>query len=57
MSFTVWKDSAGEWRWTLHAKNGKVIADSSEGYMQRRSCVAMCKRINFVFPIKAAPCA
>jgi uncharacterized protein YegP (UPF0339 family) len=54
MKFTIWQDKAGGWRWTLHARNGKVIADSAEGYVSRRSAVAMCKRINFVFPILEA---
>lgn len=32
MYFKLYKDSAGEWRWTLYATNGRKIADSSEGY-------------------------
>jgi uncharacterized protein YegP (UPF0339 family) len=51
MKFTVWQDPKGEWRWTLRARNGKIIADSSESYKSRATAVRMCKRINFVFPI------
>ena len=32
LSFDVYKDKAGEWRWKLVAKNGRTIADSAEGY-------------------------
>ena len=46
MKFIIWKDAAGQWRWTLRARNNKIIADSAEGYRSRRHCVAMCKRIN-----------
>lgn len=51
MKFTIWQDKAGAWRWTLHARNGLIIADSAQGYAARRSAVAMCKRINMTFPI------
>lgn len=30
--FEVYKDSAGEFRWRRIAANGKIVADSSEGY-------------------------
>ena len=32
MSFYLYKDVAGNWRWTLYAANNKKIADSAEGY-------------------------
>lgn len=51
MKFTIWQDKAGAWRWTLRARNGLIIADSAQGYAARRSVVAMCKRINYTFPI------
>lgn len=31
--FEVFKDRAGEWRWRLRDTNGKIIADSGEGYI------------------------
>jgi len=37
--FVVYKDNAGEFRWRLFAQNGKVIADSGEGYKNRGDCV------------------
>jgi uncharacterized protein YegP (UPF0339 family) len=54
MKFTIWQDKAGAWRWTLRARNGLIIADSAQGYASRRSVVAMCRRINFVFQIVEA---
>lgn len=30
--FELYKDSAGEYRWRLQARNNKIIADSGEGY-------------------------
>lgn len=32
MKFEVYKDNAGEHRWRLRAGNGKIVADSGEGY-------------------------
>lgn len=38
-SFHVYKDNAGEWRWRLKAVNGRIIADSGEGYRDRGDCI------------------
>ena len=35
MKFVVYKDKKNEWRWTLKARNGKVVADGGEGYKKR----------------------
>lgn len=40
MKFHVSKDKKGEFRWRLKADNGKVIADSGEGYKEERDCTA-----------------
>ena len=32
------KDKAGEWRWHLKADNGRIIADSGEGYKNLSDC-------------------
>ncbi len=40
----VYRDRAGRWRWRLRAVNGKVIADSGQGYHARRECVLAAKR-------------
>lgn len=46
MKFLLWQDHKGEWRWTLRARNGRIIADSAESYKSRRHAVAMCEKIN-----------
>lgn len=38
MSYHLYKDAAGEWRWYLQASNGRKIADSGEGYHNRSDC-------------------
>lgn len=32
MKFEIYPDKAGEFRWRLMASNGKIVADSGEGY-------------------------
>ena len=31
----LYRDQAGEWRWKLKAANGRIIADSGEGYLNQ----------------------
>lgn len=40
MTYHVYKDAAGEWRWRLVATNKRTIADSGEGYDNKRDCLA-----------------
>ena len=40
MHYELYKDDAGEWRWRLRAANGKIIADSAEGYHNKQDCIA-----------------
>lgn len=35
--FEVYKDTAGQWRWRLRSRNGRVVADSAEGYASKRN--------------------
>ena len=48
MSHTVhiYKDAAGEWRWTRTAANGDIVADSAEGYARKIDCVTMAHSVN-----------
>ena len=39
MAYYVYKDKAGEWRWYLEAANGRKLADSGEGYIDKRDCL------------------
>lgn len=34
--FVFYQDTSGEWRWRLYARNKKVVADSGEGYTQKK---------------------
>lgn len=36
--FEIFKDKKGEFRWRLRAVNGKIIADSGEGYTTKTNC-------------------
>jgi uncharacterized protein YegP (UPF0339 family) len=35
MYFTIYRDSSGQYRWTLYAENNRKIADSAEGYLNK----------------------
>jgi large conductance mechanosensitive channel protein len=37
--FQVYKDNAGNFRFRLFARNGEIIADSSEGYETKEACL------------------
>ncbi len=37
--FQVYKDRADEYRWRLRADNNEIIADSSEGYVNKSDCL------------------
>lgn len=39
MTYHYYKDSKGEWRWRLKAANGRIIADSGEGYKSEKECL------------------
>lgn len=36
-SIHVYRDLRGEWRWRLVAANGRILADGSEGYVDRHN--------------------
>ena len=52
MYFRIYKDNAGEWRWTLKAANHETVAVSSEGYTTQHACE---HSINLVKSAHAAP--
>ena len=45
MKFTIYKDIKGEFRWSLIAKNGKILGDSGEGYKRKGKCRRIIERI------------
>lgn len=53
-AFHVFKDTAGEWRWHLKATNGRVVADSGEGYRDRGDCIHAIEIVRSLYkaPVK-----
>ncbi len=39
MSFYLYTDSHGYWRWRLLAANNRIIADSGEGYHNKQDAL------------------
>lgn len=39
MYFTIYQDTANQWRWTLYASNHRKIADSAEGYGNKQDAL------------------
>lgn len=39
-TFEIYRDSSLQFRWRFVASNGRILADSGEGYKRRRSAVA-----------------
>ena len=37
--FVVYKDKVNQFLWRFIADNGKIIADSGEGYINRSDCI------------------
>ena len=42
------QDVAGEWRWRLRASNGRIMADSGEGYRRRTSVRKAVDRVRSI---------
>lgn len=38
MRFEYFKGIPGKWYWRLRAANGRIVADSGQGYKYRRGC-------------------
>lgn len=45
MKFKLYQDNKREWRWRLLASNGKIIADSAEGYKKPSSCLKIANKL------------
>jgi uncharacterized protein len=41
----VYRDASGGWRWTLIARNGRVVADSGEAYTTRRKAMTAAEHL------------
>lgn len=42
--FEFYLDNRGKWRWRRHSSNGRIVGASSQGYVNRQSCVENAKR-------------
>lgn len=41
----VYRDRAGQWRWTLYAANGRKVATCGESYTRQTHCRRMAQRL------------
>src|SRR5215218_4565936 len=51
-TFEVYQDKSGEYRWRLRAQNTKVLATGSEGYKEKRSCLASIESVKRDAPLR-----
>lgn len=49
MKITIYKDDNKEWRWRLRARNGRILADSGEGYKRKAALMRTLDLIHFEF--------
>jgi uncharacterized protein len=57
MFFSLYRDRANQWRWTLYAANNKKIADSGEGYHNKADAqhgIDLVKGTNYATPVREA---
>lgn len=40
----IYKDAAGKWRWRKVASNGRIVASSSQGYVNKSDCISNANR-------------
>jgi uncharacterized protein YegP (UPF0339 family) len=39
MTYWIYKDATGQWRWYLQAANNRKLADSGESYRNKQDCL------------------
>ena len=44
MKFEIYRDARREFRWRLKSANGRIIADSGEGYVSKSGAVTAATR-------------
>lgn len=52
MTYYIYKDTNGHFRWRLQAANNRIIANSGEGYYNKQDCL---DAINLVKGSASAP--
>ena len=45
MTYYYYKDKKGEWRGRLTSLNGRILADSGEGYTREQECLDAIERV------------
>lgn len=45
----VYRDRKGEWRWRLKSANGKIVAESGEGYKRKLTPLDVADRLADMF--------
>jgi uncharacterized protein YegP (UPF0339 family) len=45
LSFELYKDKAGEWRWRLKHRNGNILATASEGYKAKADALKCIENV------------
>lgn len=43
--FELYEDKGGEWRWRMIASNGRIVADSGEGYSSKSGARSAIKNV------------
>lgn len=43
----IYQDDAGEWRWRLKSSNGRIVADSGEGYTKKQGAAKAWNQIHY----------
>ena len=44
----IYRDARSEWRWRLRASNGRIVADSGEGYCRHASVRKAVERVRSI---------
>ncbi len=44
----IFEDKRGEWRWRLISSNGRIVADSGEGYKNKSECYKRLSEITSI---------
>ena len=43
----LYKDAAGKWRWRAIAKNGRIVAGSTQGYFNKQDCINNARMLGY----------
>lgn len=47
MTFHVYPDKKGEWRWRLRSANGRIVADSGQSFASRKGALEAAKNVRY----------